>query len=91
MISNGVRLVDLFDVSIVRLQAALLSRQVLLAIGGLHETLRIAMDLIWLLGFSCVSQLRIWIRQSFFTEGTKEALEAMRSLDNWRTLTLSTN
>jgi glycosyltransferase involved in cell wall biosynthesis len=42
---NGVRLLDLFDVSIVRLQAALLSRQVLLAIGGLDETLRIAMDL----------------------------------------------
>ena len=42
---NGVRLLDLFDVSIVRLQAALLSRQVLLTIGGLDETLRIAMDL----------------------------------------------
>jgi glycosyltransferase involved in cell wall biosynthesis len=42
---NGVRLLDLFDVSIVRLQAALLSRQVLFAIGGLDETLRIAMDL----------------------------------------------
>jgi glycosyltransferase involved in cell wall biosynthesis len=42
---DRVKLVDLFDVSIVRLQAALLSRQVLLAIGGLDETLRIAMDL----------------------------------------------
>jgi glycosyltransferase involved in cell wall biosynthesis len=42
---EGVKLVDLFDVTILRLQATLLSRQVLLAIGGLDETLRIAMDL----------------------------------------------
>ncbi len=42
---DGVKLVDLFDVSILRLQATLLSRQVLLTIGGLDETLRIAMDL----------------------------------------------
>ena len=42
---DGVKLVDLFDVSILRLQATLLSKQVLLAIGGLDERLRIAMDL----------------------------------------------
>ncbi len=42
---KGVELIDLFSVSIVRLQAALLSREALLAIGGLDEELRIAMDL----------------------------------------------
>ena len=42
---RGVQLNDLFSVSIVRLQAALLSREALLSIGGLDENLRIAMDL----------------------------------------------
>ena len=42
---NGVELRDLFSTSIVRLQAALLSKKALLAIGGLDENLRIAMDL----------------------------------------------
>jgi glycosyltransferase involved in cell wall biosynthesis len=42
---KGVGLQDLFTTSIVRLQAALLSKQALLAIGGLDENLRIAMDL----------------------------------------------
>ena len=42
---NGVRLVDLFDKSIVRLQAALISKQCLEVIGGHDESLRICMDL----------------------------------------------
>jgi len=42
---GGVRLRDLFDKSIVRLQAALLSKTCLEAIGGLDENLRICMDL----------------------------------------------
>jgi glycosyltransferase involved in cell wall biosynthesis len=42
---KGVQLADLFSTSIVRLQAALLSKQALLAVGGLDENLRIAMDL----------------------------------------------
>jgi len=42
---DGVRLVDLFEKSIVRLQAALISRESFLAIGGLDESLRICMDL----------------------------------------------
>lgn len=42
---NGVRLVDLFDKSIVRLQAALIPKQSLEAIGGHDESLRVCMDL----------------------------------------------
>jgi hypothetical protein len=42
---RGVRLVDLFDKSIVRLQAALISKECLQTIGGLDENLRICMDL----------------------------------------------
>lgn len=42
---KGVELQDLFSTSIVRLQAALLSKEALLAVGGLDENLRIAMDL----------------------------------------------
>lgn len=42
---KGVQLQDLFSTSIVRLQAALLSKETLLSIGGLDENLRIAMDL----------------------------------------------
>ena len=42
---QGVRLVDLFDKSIVRLQAALVSQEAYLAIGGHDESLRICMDL----------------------------------------------
>ncbi|TAJ98670.1 MAG: glycosyltransferase [Candidatus Manganitrophaceae bacterium] len=42
---QGVKLVDLFDKSIVRLQAALISREYLEAIGGLDENLHICMDL----------------------------------------------
>jgi glycosyltransferase involved in cell wall biosynthesis len=43
--NNGVELSDLFTKSIVRLQAALLSKKALLAVGGLDENLRISMDL----------------------------------------------
>lgn len=42
---DGVRLVDLFDKSIVRLQAALLSKKCFQDIGGHDESLRICMDL----------------------------------------------
>ena len=42
---QGVRLVDLFEKSIVRLQAALLSKNSLDTIGGHDESLRICMDL----------------------------------------------
>jgi len=42
---EGVRLVDLFEKSIVRLQAALLSKKCLETIGGHDEGLRICMDL----------------------------------------------
>ena len=42
---EGVRLVDLFEKSIVRLQAALISKECLEAIGGHDERLRICMDL----------------------------------------------
>ena len=45
MAERGVELTDLFNTSIVRLQAALLSKEALLGIGGLDETLRISMDL----------------------------------------------
>ncbi len=42
---RGVRLADLFDKSILRLQAALISKECLEAVGGLDEELRICMDL----------------------------------------------
>jgi glycosyltransferase involved in cell wall biosynthesis len=42
---RGIRLEDLFDKSIVRLQAALISKDSYEAVGGHDETLRIAMDL----------------------------------------------
>ena len=42
---TGVTLNDLFATSVVRLQAALLSKQTLIEIGGLDEELRISMDL----------------------------------------------
>jgi len=42
---QGVRLVDLFEKSIVRLQAALVSKECLETVGGLDENLRICMDL----------------------------------------------
>ena len=42
---RGVRLLDLFEKSIVRLQAALLSKTCLETIGGHDESLRICMDL----------------------------------------------
>ena len=45
MAQSGVTLGDLFRVSIVRLQAALLSKEALKAVGGLDNDLRIAMDL----------------------------------------------
>lgn len=43
--SNGVRLVDLFEKSIVRLQASLISKEAYDAVGGHDESLRICMDL----------------------------------------------
>src|SRR5437660_10896514 len=42
---EGVRLVDLFEKSIVRLQAALISKSSYDAVGGHDENLRICMDL----------------------------------------------
>jgi glycosyltransferase involved in cell wall biosynthesis len=42
---RGVRLADLFDKSIVRLQAALIAKEAFDAVGGFDETLRISMDL----------------------------------------------
>ena len=42
---DGVRLVDLFEKSIVRLQAALIAKRCYDAVGGHDETLRISMDL----------------------------------------------
>ncbi|MGH7826968.1 MAG: glycosyltransferase [Candidatus Binatia bacterium] len=42
---NGVQLADLFEKSIVRLQAALISRSCYDAVGGHDESLRICMDL----------------------------------------------
>lgn len=42
---NGVRLVDLFEKSIVRLQASLISKEAYDAVGGHDESLRICMDL----------------------------------------------
>jgi glycosyltransferase involved in cell wall biosynthesis len=43
--ARGVRLYDLFDKSILRLQAALISKTAYAAVGGHDETLRICMDL----------------------------------------------
>jgi len=43
--NNGVRLVDLFEKSVVRLQASLISKEAYLAVGGHDESLRICMDL----------------------------------------------
>ena len=43
--AGGVMLADLFDKSIVRLQAALVSKEAYWAVGGLDENLRISMDL----------------------------------------------
>jgi glycosyltransferase involved in cell wall biosynthesis len=43
--NDGVRLVDLFEKSIVRLQASLISKAAYLAAGGHDESLRICMDL----------------------------------------------
>jgi len=45
MAEKGVELADLFSVSIVRLQAALLSKEAFIAVGALDHNLRIAMDL----------------------------------------------
>ena len=42
---NGIRLSDLFEKSIVRLQAALISKSCYDAVGGHDESLRISMDL----------------------------------------------
>jgi GT2 family glycosyltransferase len=42
---DGVRLVDLFDKSIVRLQGSLISKEAYQAVGGHDESLRICMDL----------------------------------------------
>jgi glycosyltransferase involved in cell wall biosynthesis len=42
---DGVRLVDLFEKSIVRLQASLITKKCYDAVGGLDESLRISMDL----------------------------------------------
>lgn len=42
---KGVQLSDLFDKSIVRLQAALFSKKYFIALGGLDESLKICMDL----------------------------------------------
>jgi len=42
---NGVRLVDLFEKSIVRLQASLIAKEAYDAVGGHDESLRICMDL----------------------------------------------
>ncbi len=54
---EGVQLADLFDKSILRLQAALISKQCLEAIGGLDERLRICMDLD--LGFRLFMRYRV--------------------------------
>jgi glycosyltransferase involved in cell wall biosynthesis len=43
--NDGVRLVDLFEKSVVRLQASLISKEAYLAVGGHDESLRICMDL----------------------------------------------
>jgi glycosyltransferase involved in cell wall biosynthesis len=43
--NDGVRLVDLFEKSVVRLQASLISKDAYQAIGGHDESLRICMDL----------------------------------------------
>jgi glycosyltransferase involved in cell wall biosynthesis len=43
--SEGVRLLDLFEKSVVRLQAALISKKAYHAVGGHDESLRICMDL----------------------------------------------
>jgi glycosyltransferase involved in cell wall biosynthesis len=43
--NDGVRLVDLFDKSVVRLQAALISKAAYQAVGGHDESLRFCMDL----------------------------------------------
>ena len=42
---DGVRLVDLFEKSVVRLQASLIPKEAYLAVGGHDESLRICMDL----------------------------------------------
>jgi glycosyltransferase involved in cell wall biosynthesis len=42
---DGVRLVDLFEKSVVRLQASLISQEAYRAVGGHDESLRICMDL----------------------------------------------
>jgi glycosyltransferase involved in cell wall biosynthesis len=43
--NNGVRLVDLFEKSVVRLQASLISKEAYQTVGGHDESLRICMDL----------------------------------------------
>jgi glycosyltransferase involved in cell wall biosynthesis len=43
--NNGVRLVDLFEKSVVRLQASLISKEAYQIVGGHDESLRICMDL----------------------------------------------
>jgi len=45
LVADGVQLVDLFEKSIVRLQAALVSKAAYEAVGGHDESLRICMDL----------------------------------------------
>jgi glycosyltransferase involved in cell wall biosynthesis len=45
LVTEGVQLVDLFEKSIVRLQAALISKAAYEAVGGHDESLRICMDL----------------------------------------------
>jgi glycosyltransferase involved in cell wall biosynthesis len=43
--ANGVQLLDLFEKSVVRLQASLISKEAYYAVGGHDESLRICMDL----------------------------------------------
>jgi glycosyltransferase involved in cell wall biosynthesis len=87
--SNGVRLIDLFEKSIVRLQAALISREAYDAVGGHDESLRICMDLdlsfrlLMNYPVAYLDRVVFWYR---FHEGNSGKNEELRLTENIRVI-----
>jgi glycosyltransferase involved in cell wall biosynthesis len=89
LMERGVQLKDLFDKSIVRLQAALISKDSYDHIGGQDESLRISMDLD--LAFRLFARYRIdYVDQVVFSyrrhSGNISANEELRLLENIRVI-----
>jgi len=87
--TNGVRLVDLFEKSIVRLQASLISREAYDLVGGHDESLRICMDLdlsfrlLMNYPVAYVDRVVFWYR---FHEGNIGKNEELRLTENIRVI-----